>query len=154
MFYFFIEDFNKLCIQIEEIIKKIKDFGKEIGQSCNESSETYHDNFAYENSERQMQLLSTRLREIIEIKNKAKIIKRGTNTGKVTLGRIVTFIDDDTEETKTLMIGSYMVLDENCEKVISYNSPLAKILMGGSEGELREGVIAGKDKRFKIIKIE
>ena len=47
MFYFLPEDFEDLNDQIEQICEKIKELGKEAGESCQEGAETWHDNFAF-----------------------------------------------------------------------------------------------------------
>ena len=42
-YYFLPEDFAALDRQIREIFVKIREIGQEIGASCNEGAETYHD---------------------------------------------------------------------------------------------------------------
>lgn len=37
---------------------------------------------------------------------------------------------------------------------ISYMSPLGKLLIGAELGEIREGVIGNKKKRFEILEIK
>ncbi|OHA24282.1 MAG: hypothetical protein A3G52_02045 [Candidatus Taylorbacteria bacterium RIFCSPLOWO2_12_FULL_43_20] len=66
MNFFLPEDFEKLNQEITGLCDRIKQIGKEMGESCREGAETFHDNFAYEDGERQQAMLSTRLRKFIE----------------------------------------------------------------------------------------
>lgn len=67
MYYFLKEDFEALNAEINKIADKIKEIGKEMGKSCQEGAETFHDNFAYEDGERQQYMWSGRIRELIRI---------------------------------------------------------------------------------------
>jgi transcription elongation GreA/GreB family factor len=69
----------------------------------------------------------------------------------VGIGSRVTTVDAETGEEKTVFIGSYQVFGNNGR--ISYNSPLARILLGAEVGEIVAGEIAGKEKKFEIVSI-
>ena len=62
--------------------------------------------------------------------------------------------DDKTGETRVMQIGSYMVFDNKEGFVISYDAPLARMIIGGKVGDTREAVIGGKKKVVNILKIE
>lgn len=154
MFYFLREDFEGLNAEIEKIADKIKEIGKDMGQSCREGAETFHDNFAFEDGERQQYMWSTRLRQLISIRNQARVVESQRGV-KVSLGLSVTLKDVGTGKIRTIKIGSYMVFAKTEGKeVISYNAPLARMLIGGEVGEVREAVISGKKRSFHILKIE
>jgi transcription elongation GreA/GreB family factor len=72
----------------------------------------------------------------------------------VSIGHTVTVEDEHTGETRAMKIGSYMVLTKEKGEVISYDAPLARMLIGAQVDDTRESVIAGKKKRFRILKIE
>ena len=152
MFYFLPEDFEDLNDQIEQICEKIKELGKEAGESCQEGAETWHDNFAFEESQRQQYMWSNRLRELIRVRNNARVIQPSPQGDKVSIGRVVTIQDTATEETQIFKIGSYMILKEKDE--ISYNAPLARMLIGAEIDDERTGKIGGKQKTFRILEIE
>jgi transcription elongation GreA/GreB family factor len=154
VYYFLRNDFEALNAEIEKIADKIKEIGKEMGESCREGAETFHDNFAYEDGERQQYMWSTRLRELIRIRNQARVLLELQKSDMVSIGHTVTVEDEHTTETRTMKIGSYMVFTEEGEKVVSYNAPLARMLIGGRVGDIKENIIAGKKKRFRILKIE
>ena len=46
-----------------------------------------------------------------------------------------------------------MILDEE-KNSVSYDAPLSRLIMRAKVGDIREGKIGLKTKRFKIIKIE
>lgn len=155
-FYFLKEDFEALTVEIEKIAEKIKEIGKEMGRSCQEGAETFHDNFAYEDGERQQRMWSMRIRELIKIRNQARVVEP-QQSDTIAIGATVTVEDEDTEEVSVFKISSYMVLtkqEQEEEKVISYNSPLARLLMGGRAKETKGGIIAGNKKSFFIISIK
>jgi transcription elongation GreA/GreB family factor len=150
-YYFFPEDFRKLNHEIEQIICRIKQIGHEMGQSCQEGAETFHDNFAYEEGERQQTMWSRRLRDFMKVKEKVQLVPPGNKPEKVALGSQITIFDEDAQEEKTFVIGSYMTFDN--PEAISYNAPLAKQLIGASEGDICECIIAGKKRIYEILKI-
>lgn len=150
-FYFLPEDFAALDRQIREISMKIREIGQEMGASCNEGAETYHDNFAYEDGERQQYMWSSRLRELVAIKNRARIVSEIPVPRKVSIGSRVTILDQETDEEKVLRIGSYMSFQKN---TVSYAAPLARILLGSSTGEVRSGRIAGRVRQFEILAVD
>lgn len=153
MYYFLKKDFEALSSEIEKIADRIKDIGKEMGKSCREGAETFHDNFAHEDGERQQYMWSSRLRELIRIRNQARIVEP-QKSDRISLGLTAIIKDMDTDETRTIKIGSYMTFAEQDKKTVSYNAPLARMLIHGKAGEMREAVIAGKKRRFLILKIE
>jgi transcription elongation GreA/GreB family factor len=150
-FYFLREDIEKLAGQIHEIDARIKAIGQEMGASCEEGAETFHDNFAFEDGERQQQMWSKRLKELVDIYNHSQIFKPSRAAERVAIGRNVTIADLDSGEEKTIKIGSYMSFNGN--GTISYNAPLARILLGAEPGEVRKGEIAGRKKKFEIVEI-
>ncbi len=153
MYYFLREDFDGLIKEIAKIALRMKELGKEVGQSCKEGAETFHDNFALEDSHRQQRMWSTRLKELSDIRNQARVIDP-PQKDKVALGVTVTIEDENTGETRVMKIGSFMVFDDKDGSVISYAAPLARMIIGGKVGETKEAIIAGTKRVFNITKIE
>ena len=150
-YYFLPEDFKKLNREVEHIICRIKQIGRDMGASCEEGAETYHDNFAYEEGERQQAMWSRRLREFMKVMENAQIISPEKKSEKVALGSKITICNENTQEEKTFVIGSYMTFDDPGS--ISYNSPLGSQLIGASEGDVCECSIAGKKRLYEIVAI-
>ena len=156
-YYFTREDFDILLREIESVDDRIKLAAKEMGLSCQQSSETFHDNFGFEQAERDRGMWSNHIRQLMEVKNNAEIIVPGPNQGKVRMGRMVKILDLDTKDEKTFRVGSYMIL--NAEKAdgtstLSYDAPLPKALLGAGEGDYREVLFGGEKHRYVILKIE
>ena len=149
-YYFLRNDFEELARQILAIDGRIREIGHEMGASCEEGAETYHDNFAYEDGERQQYMWSTRLKELLSVKNLARIVASDPEPERVSIGCSVTVLDLDADAEKEFAIGSYMNYRDD---VVSYAAPLARLLMGGTVGDCRVGTIAGKERHFEIISI-
>jgi transcription elongation GreA/GreB family factor len=152
-YYFLKEDFDKLENKIEEIKTKMKNIFKEIGNGCQETSETYHDNFAYESGQQQSLMWSEHLGKLIAVRNNLQIVTPDEDKSIATIGKTVTIVDLIANSKFKFKIGSYMTfVDDDSE--ISYKAPIATIVIGAKVGEVKEGTIAGKLKKFEIIKIE
>lgn len=156
MHYFFTkEDFDSLNREIGDACDHIKDAGKEIGRSYGEGHETSHDNFAYEQGQRDQEMWSNRVRQLVLIRNNVKIAVPGPNQGQVRIGRLVTIRDLSSGTEKVFRVGSYMVFVETDDiPTLSYDAPLPKALIGAKEGEEREAFFGGEKHRLEIIKIE
>ena len=158
MHYFFVnKDFDDLNREIATTCDRIKDAGKEMGLSCQEGAETFHDNFAYEQGQRDQEMWSNRLRQLVRIRNNAKVIIPGSTQGQVRIGRLITVRDLGSGKEKTFQIGSYMIfadMEEGAVPVLSYDAPLPKALIGAKEGEGREAFFGGRKHHFKVVKIE
>jgi len=152
VFYFLKEDFKKLNTEIGIISQKIKEAKKGIGESCKDNADTWHDNFGFEENQRQYTMWSNQLKELSYINANARIITPDFSSDKVGIGRTVTIQDEESGIIKTFKIGSYVVLGSRDR--ISYESPLAILLINGKVGERKKGIIGRKIKIFKILKIE
>ena len=150
MYYFLPEDYKRLNDEITDINNRIAEVGKEMGESCKEGAETFHDNFAYEDGERQQFMLSTRLRKLIGIRNNARITN-SVNDRIVSIGKTITVIDDENVE-HVYKIASYLTFT-NDDSSISYNCPLARILVGAKIGESRSGKIGHSTRTYRIKNI-
>ncbi|MCK6463087.1 MAG: GreA/GreB family elongation factor [Candidatus Pacebacteria bacterium] len=152
MYYFLEEDFKELCFKINELNEKLTEIGQEMGESCRQSSETYHDNFPFEEGRRQQDMISTRISELINIKSRAKIIQPDITSNCVSIGKIVVIKDEGTNEEETYKIGSYMIF-KRLHGYVSYNAPLVKLILGAKAGDVREGKIESKNKVLKVLKV-
>ena len=92
-FFFLQDDFERLEDKIEVLNARFQSIGQEMGASCREGAETYHDNFAFEEGERQQQMLSRRLRELLRIRDRARVVRPAADGERVAIGRWVTVRD-------------------------------------------------------------
>ena len=149
--YFLRDDFEALNREIDSIARRIKELGKEMGASCEEGAETFHDNFAYEDGERRQRMWSHRWRDLVLIRNAARVVDPAADTRRVALGRHVATADCETGEERTIRIGSFMTF--NGDDAISYHAPLARMLIGAEEGDVRKGRIGDRSVSLEVIDI-
>jgi len=152
MYLFLKEDFKDLCLKIDALTKKLEVIGQEMGESCRQSSETYHDNFPFEEGCRQQSMMSDRVTYFIGLRNMAKIVESNIMENSVSIGKIVVIKDMETKKEETYKIGSYMIFNRS-HGYVSYSSPLVKIISGAKIGDIRKGEISGKKMVFKILKV-
>jgi len=152
-FYFLRDDFRQLEQRIKDTQTKIEESLKEMGENAQQDANVWHDNFGFEDAQRQAEMWSNQLRELVDMKNRAKIVDPYPKTDRAFIGRTITVQDVVTKEEQKFRIGSFLVLDENSGSV-SYTAPLAKIFVGAKVGEIKRGEIAGEDKLFELLKIE
>ena len=147
------KDYDALVAKIEELGHDMWVSGQEKGLWANQSAETWHDNFGYEQEQQHQWALSERAESLVEIKNHAEIVERRV-PGEVDIGAQVTIEDAGTGEKRTFVVGSYQVLDQQHENEISYAAPLARPFMGAAVGEERELTIGDSETRFRVVGIE
>ena len=151
--YFLKEDLEALDARVKELRDKLEETLKEGGESTRQSSETWHDNFPFEEAQGQFGLLAGQLQKLVDIRKKAKEADFPSDKNKVGIGSIVTIKNSVTGKTKTFKIGSFLVLADDSGKTISYDSPLARIIMGAKSGETKSGKIGKNNVEFKITEI-
>jgi len=151
--YFLQQDLDELDRRIAELEHLIREIGREMGESCSEGAETYHDNFAFEDGERQQRMWTRRLRELVRVRERARLVRPTAANGRVALGRTVTVMDVDTGDERRFRVGSYMSF-RNGTEVVSYLAPLARLLIGAEEGDVREGTIGKTRRSFEVVAID
>ena len=96
-------------------------------------------------------IIAKQLENLCTLLRSAQVINPPRFPERVCLGSKVT-IRESTAETASFIIGSYQICRPRINE-ISYASPLAKILIGAKEGELRKGTINGHVRMFEILDI-
>lgn len=150
MYLFLQEDLDALEERIQELGARILAVGKEMGQSTQVGAESWHDNFDFEQGQRDHAMLSQRLTNLRYISlNAAVVIPEDSD--EVGIGRIVE-IEDESGDVQIFKIASFMILRERGE-AISYEAPLAQLLIGAKAGEVRHGKVAGRERSFKVLRV-
>jgi transcription elongation GreA/GreB family factor len=152
-FRFLRKDYDALVAKIEELGHGMWEAGQEKGLWAEQSAETWHDNFGYEQEQQHQWALSERAEGFLEMKNDAEIVDRRV-VGEVDIGSQVTIEDVKTRERRTFVVGSYQVLNQQHDNEISYAAPLAKPFMGATVGEEREVTIGERRTLFRVVGIE
>jgi transcription elongation GreA/GreB family factor len=151
-YYFLAKDYDALIARIEALSRDMAEAGQEKGRMAEQTSETWHDNFGFENQERAQAKISQRLGDFIEMKNAAEIVIRHL-PDEVGIGAVVT-IEDDQGQARRFKVGSYQVLDQEDEAEISYAAPLAHPFLGAKVGDSRDVEIGGETTRYRVTAIE
>lgn len=116
-------------------------------------SSVWHDNFAYEENQRQMHRLARRVRDLEDLLARAKVVPACVVApARVQLGAAVKvrFLDESREAT--LYIAGYEDGDPQTGR-ISYAAPLAVRLMGAEPGEVRTIAEGGRRREIEILDI-
>ena len=94
--------------------------------------------------------INKKIAEMEDMVTKAVVVDPSTLAhNKVSFGSTVTIIDTKTDEEITYTLGSF--LDSNPDKgIISFNSPLAKQLLGKEEGDEFTARLPGGVREFEV----
>ncbi len=115
-------------------------------------SSGWHDNFAFEENQRQMQRLALRIRELQRLLERAEVVPPlALEPKRVILGASVVYTLDD-GETRRAWICGYNDGDPRQGR-LSYNSPLGRALIGMEPGEARQVIVAGRELTLELLEI-
>lgn len=141
--YFLVDDLEILKKRIKAASEDYKQAAKDAGEACQQGAETTHDNFPFEQAQRDMGLHSQRVADLKRVFARAVVAPTQSVCDKtVGVGSIVKVLDFDTDEYRWIKIGSYLIFTSDDKEVllpdkrrvqmesISYNSPLGKVLFG------------------------
>lgn len=111
------------------------------------------ENAEYHAAKEKLGLIDSQIAELNSVISKAVIIDPSTLPHeKVSFGSTVSLVDVDTDEefTYTIVGG----VESNADKgMISFNSPLAKQLMGKEEGDEIRATLPGGVKTFEVLSV-
>lgn len=113
----------------------------------------WHDNFAYEENQRQMHALARRLRDMQACLSRMQVVSPPKDPTRVCLGSAVELENVDTGETRRWVIAGYEDGDLAAGR-LSYIAPLARAVLGAEEGDERVLVVDGAKTRFEVVAIE
>ncbi len=150
-YYFLKEDYDDFLKEFEMAESNVQKALKEIGESAKQDpGNTFHDNFGFEEGNRQFMIWSVELEKLNAIKTQSEIISpKPADTAEI--GKSVKIEDLETKKTFSFQIRGFMVQPK--ENAISYLSPLGKLIMGSKPGAVKTGKIGEKIKRYKIVEI-
>lgn len=114
-------------------------------------SSGWHDNFAFEDNQRRMQMLAGRIRTLERMVERAEVTPGVTGTPeRVVVGTTIRWRFEEEAEERCVWLAGF---DDGEPKQgrISYNSPLGRALLGASVGELREVKLAGRERHIEVL---
>ena len=111
------------------------------------------ENAEYHSAKEKLKLIDIQIAELNAVISKAVIIDPTTLPhDRVSFGSTIDLVDVDTDEEFTYMIVGGV--ESSAEKgMISFNSPLAKQLMGKEAGDELNATLPGGAKTFEILKV-
>lgn len=115
-------------------------------------SSGWHDNFAFEENQRQMHQLARRVRDLEDLLTRVRVVAPPSSFGRVAVGTRVTWCVDASDDERTAIIAGYDDGDPACGRV-SYNSPLGAALVGAAEGDVRTFEHEGRRFELEVIAI-
>lgn len=120
-----------------------------------ESGDTsgWHDNFAFEENQRQMHQLGRQVRELETLLGRATVVPLPRQQPeRVILGSRVTWAYVGDEAPRTCWVAGWDDGDPDRGRV-SYNSPLGSALVGAEPGDEREVRVAGAPRPIEILDV-
>lgn len=153
--YFLAPDLEDLKLEIARVREHIQETKLASQEGTEQSSESWHDNYIFEEAQRQLKMMLNHLGGLSKALERAVEVEPPENPDTVEIGTTVTFLITDERRTDTFSIGSYMVFDQMRElDFISYETPIATILSGAKVGDERTGVVGGKEKTLIVREIK
>lgn len=112
----------------------------------------WHDNFDYEENQRQMHQLARRVRDLQDALRRMELVDAPQAPSRVGYGCAVVLETED-ERTERLVIGGYEDGDADLHRV-SYTAPIAQALMGAEPGDTRVVRVAGRTRELTVMAVE
>ncbi|MFA5124911.1 MAG: GreA/GreB family elongation factor [Patescibacteria group bacterium] len=159
MKYFFLSaDYDRLIVKRQELASNYQQIKSELAEDSSQSSETWHDNYIFEQAMRDLDLYGKRLAEIDKMIRQAEIIFPANGNDSVAIGNGVELADDQGLKM-VFKIGSYnsggwLETEGNRIAVVAYNSPLGQKLLHRQVGEELELLSSGNIKKYRIGMID
>src|SRR3990167_3268103 len=102
MNYFFLEpDLRAFKAQIEELRVRTNETLVDMSEGTRQSSETWHDNYLFEEGQRQWKMWATQLQEWEAILDKTEVVAPAALSDKVGIGSEVIMTDQESGQQKT-----------------------------------------------------
>jgi transcription elongation GreA/GreB family factor len=133
MYKFLRKDARGLEEKLRELSDELRKVNEDAANWARQSSETWHDNFGFEEGERQKRALMRRIDEIRAIKSRIIIVSTPEGD-KVEVGTRVCITDEGGIE-RSFVISSYMIFTKRMMDELSYEAPVGKALMYHSKGD-------------------
>lgn len=153
--FFLRPDLEDLQSSIDALRAEIRRVKAESAEATEQSSETWHDNFTFEEAQRQLRMLLNQLAGLSRALERAEVVDPPTSPERAEVGTLVRFQDLDTNELDEVVLGSAMVgrrlADLGC---VSYQSPLGALLHGALPGQERTGRVGARERRVVVVAVE
>lgn len=153
-FLFLQKDYLALQEKIRELSLRIKGMSHEVKELTTQSSETWHDNFGFEEADRERKRIYFELDKLLKIYEKAKLVEPDNKKNRVAIGSLVTIQDKSNNQEFTYLIGSFLVLKKVQDNEFSYAAPLIEPLLERKAGDVYSVNLEGESRSFTIRGIQ
>lgn len=144
------EELERLKLHARTVQAQLKDALAAMGAGAEADSNTWHDNPAFEEAARTVDMYTTEFGKIKAQLSRAVVVS-ASSTDVVGIGSTVVVQFDDDDEPETMKIGGDHVVGglsrEDKVLVISSSSPMGKAIFGKSKGD-RFGYSTPKGAKF------
>ena len=123
-----------------------------MGDAVDVSSETWHDNPAFDEAQQQARAAYTKLKELEAIRAQAVIVTEKPSGDTVEVGCRVRYARSDIRGDDEVVIGSYFPVDGD-EDEVSAQSLLGRLLLGAKVGDSVSGTIGEREVTISIKEI-
>ena len=139
-------------VQNQAHIKEAKEMGQE---ATEQSSESWHDNYNFEESQRQLKMHMNNLGRLSNMREKAEVVTPAENPLTVEVGTHVHYTIVGAAGVESVHVGSFAVGEVNRAKgFISYDAPRVAGLIGGKRGDTRTIRLDAGDTPVVIVDIK
>lgn len=152
LYRFLAADLEALERRLSEHERRLSEARGGIHASTTQSSETWHDNPMFDEVQQQAKMWDSERRKLAEIRDASILVQPGVPNGRADVGTVVRTRDVHTGAEDTYTIGSYLVLGDDDTR-ISYNSPLGRLLLGHTAGDIAEGMLGSRPVRLHILDV-
>lgn len=111
------------------------------------------ENAEYHAAREKQSFIEGRIKELEAILSLAEVIDPTKLSGSVKFGATITLVDEDTDEHKTYQIVGEPEADIEAGK-LNVRSPLARALIGKSEGDSVEVKTPGGQRSYEVLSIQ
>lgn len=150
--------YQKLIEEVEKLKEKLSENAKEKGEAYSGAvGDGWHDNFAFEEANRQERMIFGQLRECYEKLQRVVIVEKAEDENLIDIGDIVNiniiFDLDDIDKIQFRLVGSVGTgANGNHElQEVSINSPLGKAVYHKSVGEKTSYSVENRTYNIEII---
>lgn len=141
--------------QLEQEIKEVEERLREVRRGKHEAFELeqdWHDNFAFEQAERDERLLANRLQELSEEYRAATVVEETTDENVIEIGSTVEIEVEGEGMQQTFTVRGHGE-GEPESGVISFDSPLGQALLGAGEGDVRAFEVEGSERTVRVLQV-
>src|SRR5207248_4354825 len=121
----------------------------DVGDAVDVSSETWHDNPAFDEAQQQARAAYTKLKELEAIRAQAVIVTEKPSGDTVEVGCRVRYARSDIRGDDEVIVGSYFLVDGD-EDEVSAQSPLGRLLLGAKVGDSVSGAIGEREVTISV----